>query len=591
MQQLANNVILGTQSAKGTAVSDAAKLNDNAGFFDALQQAQSKLQGSGQSPTGQLKTDTKAVTDNANEVTGNDAGADDQVATVLGQISMGKKLPPDAKLQKAVTKLAELAGLDQQQLQQLADSKDPKQLLQQLAAMMTQNLKAANQTGDTADSVTNTTAVTDDSETVADSLAKLMAALAALLQQAGNQTDSQAGGQPAASTLQALLQQLQQADNTTENAANTLLEGRAKGAAKNPDSDVNLLTSATDDKAADDKKASTTDDDDTSLADALAALFAALQPSAVTPAQASNTGDDAKSLQATAATTTPTSPSGQLQQLLAQLLAADKEQQQTQENPGKANKPLAVELPLINAMRSTQKSSASTTDLSQLSASQQDSSLDKFSDSVKAALENAAANFSEKAVMAQSANDKVAQETSPLELKSIQAPSPLNNAGAINRNEMAQYQLSLRAAGEQLQPNTQELIQRFAPAMKQQLLTMVNNGVHHAEIRLDPPELGAMTVKVQVQGEHTQVQFHVTQTHTKDLLEQSMPRLRDLLQQQGMQLADGQVSQGGGQQSHAQGNANSRGDVAVTSGEISGEELTSSTEPTLTSTSAIDYYA
>ncbi|MDF0532980.1 flagellar hook-length control protein FliK [Shewanella sp. A32] len=545
MQQLANNVILGTQSAKGTAVSDAAKLNDNAGFFDALQQAQSKLQGSDQSPTGQLKTDTKAVTDNANEVTGNDAGADDQVATVLGQISMGKKLPPDAKLQKAVTKLAELAGLDQQQLQQLADSKDPKQLLQQLAAMMTQNLKAANQTGDTADSVTNTTAVTDDSETVADSLAKLMAALAALLQQA---------------------------DNSAENAANTLLEGSAKGAAKNPDSDVNLLISATDDKAADDKKASTTDDD-TSLADALAALFAVLQPSAATPAQASNTGDDAESLQATATTTTPTSPSGQLQQLLAQLMAADKSQDKLHaHDQNKADSGIAVDLTTLNV-------------------GQNDGELAKFSDSVKAALENAAANFSEKAVMAQSANDKVAQETSPLELKSIQALSPLNNAGAINRNEMAQYQLSLRAAGEQLQPNTQELIQRFAPAMKQQLLTMVNNGVHHAEIRLDPPELGAMTVKVQVQGEHTQVQFHVTQTHTKDLLEQSMPRLRDLLQQQGMQLADGQVSQGGGQQSHAQGNANSRGDLGGTSGEISGEELTSSTEPTLTSTSAIDYYA
>ncbi|WP_244859301.1 flagellar hook-length control protein FliK [Shewanella dokdonensis] len=101
-----------------------------------------------------------------------------------------------------------------------------------------------------------------------------------------------------------------------------------------------------------------------------------------------------------------------------------------------------------------------------------------------------------------------------------------------------------------------------------------------------------MTVKLQVQGEHTQVQFHVTQPQTRELLEQSMPRLRELLQQQGMQLADGQVSQGGGQQSQPQGQMAGNGDVSSAAvGEISAEELSTAAEPSLTSTSAIDYYA
>ncbi|WP_417762048.1 flagellar hook-length control protein FliK [Shewanella sp.] len=156
-------------------------------------------------------------------------------------------------------------------------------------------------------------------------------------------------------------------------------------------------------------------------------------------------------------------------------------------------------------------------------------------------------------------------------------------------------QLSLRLANEQ-QVQQQDMVQRFAPVMRQQLLTMVKDGIQHAEIRLDPPELGSMTVKLQVRGDHTQVQFHVTQTQAKDLIEQAMPRLRDLMQQQGMNLTDSQVSYGGGSGQQAQGEEQAENGTGYASGDDnSAETSTEMTQQPLNRSdsyaSGIDYYA
>jgi len=137
----------------------------------------------------------------------------------------------------------------------------------------------------------------------------------------------------------------------------------------------------------------------------------------------------------------------------------------------------------------------------------------------------------------------------------------------------------------------QEMIQRFSPVMKQQLITMVSQGIQHAEIRLDPPELGHMLVKIQVHGDQTQVQFHVTQTQTRDLVEQAMPRLRELLQEQGMQLADSHVSQGGQGERREGGFGDGGGSNGADVDEISAEELHLGLNQATSVNSGIDYYA
>ena len=70
---------------------------------------------------------------------------------------------------------------------------------------------------------------------------------------------------------------------------------------------------------------------------------------------------------------------------------------------------------------------------------------------------------------------------------------------------------------------------------------MVNARNTMAEIRLDPPELGSMQVRVNVQGEAASVSFVVQSQQAKDALAESMPKLRDMLSEQGIELGDAQV--------------------------------------------------
>lgn len=168
----------------------------------------------------------------------------------------------------------------------------------------------------------------------------------------------------------------------------------------------------------------------------------------------------------------------------------------------------------------------------------------------------------------------------------------LNNPAFIRSEAQVQYQVSIKPSGEPAQ-QMQEMIQKFSPVMQQQLLTMVKQGVQHAEIRLDPPELGHMMVRIQVHGDQTQVQFQVMQHQTKDLVEQAIPRLRELLAEQGMQLTDSNVSQGGSgrEQDAGDGNSDQGHGFATDVDEIAAEESLLASNNATSYRSGIDYYA
>jgi len=180
-------------------------------------------------------------------------------------------------------------------------------------------------------------------------------------------------------------------------------------------------------------------------------------------------------------------------------------------------------------------------------------------------------------------------ESKPIEFKPVSSLHSLTTQ-VTNRQDIPQVQLSLRQ-GVETQNQMQEMIQRFSPVMKQQLVTMVSQGIQQAEIRLDPPELGHMLVKVQVHGDQTQVQFHVTQSQTRDVVEQAIPRLRELLQEQGMQLADSHVSHGDQGQRREGGFGEAGGSGSGNVDDFSAEELDLGLNQATSLNSGIDYYA
>ncbi len=78
--------------------------------------------------------------------------------------------------------------------------------------------------------------------------------------------------------------------------------------------------------------------------------------------------------------------------------------------------------------------------------------------------------------------------------------------------------------------------------------------IGQAEIRVVPEHLGAIDIRLQLDGNNVRAEFHSTQPEVRQALEASLPRLRDMLGMHGLQLAHAGVGQGqGGQRQSGDG--------------------------------------
>ena len=79
------------------------------------------------------------------------------------------------------------------------------------------------------------------------------------------------------------------------------------------------------------------------------------------------------------------------------------------------------------------------------------------------------------------------------------------------------------------------------------MISAQNNQV--AQIQLDPPELGSLSVRVNLNQDQVSLSFTSPHAHVRDAVEQSLPRLREMFAEQGLALQDSSVSdQSTGQQ-------------------------------------------
>ena len=72
---------------------------------------------------------------------------------------------------------------------------------------------------------------------------------------------------------------------------------------------------------------------------------------------------------------------------------------------------------------------------------------------------------------------------------------------------------------------------------------MNNNRQISAELRLDPEDLGAMQVKISMNGDSATVSMVVQSTQAREALEQATPRLREMLAEHGLSLGESSVNQ------------------------------------------------
>ena len=130
----------------------------------------------------------------------------------------------------------------------------------------------------------------------------------------------------------------------------------------------------------------------------------------------------------------------------------------------------------------------------------------------------------------------------------------------------------------------------FATLLGNQVLWQARVGNQQAEIRLDPPELGPIEVRISQKDSETHLHFVVGHQATREQLEQAMPRLRELFGQGGLQL--GQVAVEQGQRETASGRDQQPSSSASGSDSNSNRRDDSVATPSrLLSTSLIDDYA
>ena len=93
----------------------------------------------------------------------------------------------------------------------------------------------------------------------------------------------------------------------------------------------------------------------------------------------------------------------------------------------------------------------------------------------------------------------------------------------------------------------------FREALGAQVSVFARDGVQHAELHLNPAEMGPISVRIALDGQQAQVNFGVDNATTRALVEAGMPELASALREAGLTLSGGGVSE------HARGQAGDAG--------------------------------
>jgi len=84
---------------------------------------------------------------------------------------------------------------------------------------------------------------------------------------------------------------------------------------------------------------------------------------------------------------------------------------------------------------------------------------------------------------------------------------------------------------------------QWSQAVGDKVLWLAAQNVSSAEIRLDPPELGALQVKVSVNQDQTSITFTSPHPAVREVLDQQLHRLREMFSESGLNLVNVDVSE------------------------------------------------
>lgn len=93
----------------------------------------------------------------------------------------------------------------------------------------------------------------------------------------------------------------------------------------------------------------------------------------------------------------------------------------------------------------------------------------------------------------------------------------------------------------------------FKEALAAQVSVFARDGVQHAQLHLNPADMGPIMIKIVTDGTNAQVDFGAESAHTRQLIESGLPELASAMREAGLTLTGGGVSQHAGQNAQGQG--------------------------------------
>ena len=83
----------------------------------------------------------------------------------------------------------------------------------------------------------------------------------------------------------------------------------------------------------------------------------------------------------------------------------------------------------------------------------------------------------------------------------------------------------------------------FQESLGVQVSVLARDGVEHAELHLNPAEMGPISVRIALEGNQAQINFGADSAATRALIEAGLPELATALREAGLTLSGGGVSQ------------------------------------------------
>lgn len=132
----------------------------------------------------------------------------------------------------------------------------------------------------------------------------------------------------------------------------------------------------------------------------------------------------------------------------------------------------------------------------------------------------------------------------------------------------------------------------FAEAVKDKVMVLISQKLQQFDIQLDPPELGNVHVRVNLQNEQAVVNFTVQNQQAKEAFEENLGKLKEMLSEKGVDVGDANVEQQA-QNSEGDESNESQNGLANNKNTTENDDVEQGFTTNLyeTSPSGVDYYA